>query len=514
MKVLNLANKKSIDKFTPAENRIRKTAPPVEKTRTPDIASTHKNKTITYPTTQTNDESVDESVKADAMRYYHEEMVRLADNLSEKIENKLAQYLSSLDKFESTSNNILTEVTKTSMYLPKIATNEQIKEVASNICNSINEKTFGKATNLNQNKFSNTNTQTKLDSIHEWSMINESLNNVDLFEGRPSIVLRQSVDDSIVDMLRSSEDTTWKTLDIIFHKVKENSENLQIIRDQITNIDVNLDSRNLMIQPDVNIRSPLVETMVHDSIEKLIGEIAMLPNVINDLLSTQSATSTNSQHIAVIHDDDGTSRLPGNSSTMNKPIKEAIAHTTNQKENSNPETLKNTRQMRLRPNSSGAGPGIGDANIVSTSMNGESISTTHQTNTDNQYISNTKQSELETMALQAITEIEIETCAADPELATVVQSKSKSKPSDSSDMDTYSQHGLNGATAMIELTAENSVNHQVTDAHSLSQYYSIDAPETTQALRAENHTMPLNREFHLSKFPTNVTTDITNTLQP
>lgn len=174
----------------------------------------------------------------------------------------------------STIQNILNEVTKTSLLLPKIASSELVKDLASNICSTINAK-LSKTQTSGQNKslLNKALLQAASDPLFEYSSMNDSVNSIDVCEGRPSFIFKQTVDDNVLDIMKSSEETiTWKTLDIIHNKVKDNGESLLSIKDYIMNAVP-------VTRPDLDpnsMRSPLVKTVIHEAIEQISSDISFI----------------------------------------------------------------------------------------------------------------------------------------------------------------------------------------------------------------------------------------------
>lgn len=65
--------------------------------------------------------------------------------------------------------------------------------------------------------------------VENWSMNNESLSeSINSFAGRPSLTIRQSIDDDILDLMKSSEKTTWDTLDILTYEIKSLKELIEL----------------------------------------------------------------------------------------------------------------------------------------------------------------------------------------------------------------------------------------------------------------------------------------------
>lgn len=115
-------------------------------------------------------------------------------------------------------------------------------------------------------------------NILDWSVLNDSQNAEEDTNGRPSIVVRQCVDDTIVDMLKNSDSTTWKCFDLLFAKIQEQSDHVNIIGDDVRLLTTKIE--NSMINDGSSVRSPLVESIFHDTlsdnINKILEEISNL----------------------------------------------------------------------------------------------------------------------------------------------------------------------------------------------------------------------------------------------
>lgn len=129
LKALSAANKKTTDKFTPAKNRTRKTRPSVGSKLQTD-STTKQTSTNVQPETRTK--TVDEhkvSMDAGALENFRNEIILKLEKMNENIEFKLAHKCDDKNDSKSTLNNILTEITNMSMFLPKLASTEQVNQI-------------------------------------------------------------------------------------------------------------------------------------------------------------------------------------------------------------------------------------------------------------------------------------------------------------------------------------------------------------------------------------------------
>lgn len=176
-------------------------------------------------------------------------------------------------------NNIFTEVTKNSYSLSKLVTMDQFKLSVSNICSSIEKKTDTRARDSLPN--SPANSQNMIKSLLsnkfalqrnalDWSTTNDSFNIDEDTDGRPSISITHSIDDSVVDLVKNSELTTWNSFDLLFNEVKLLSNKLDEIKSTVTPL------TNYNNTSQTNVRSPLVESIIHDTLDKILTELADL----------------------------------------------------------------------------------------------------------------------------------------------------------------------------------------------------------------------------------------------
>lgn len=266
------------------------------------------------------------------------------------------------EKFDTNLDKISTELLKHSKILDKVATTEQLKSSTANICSSIERRTAhsgldsGTSRKSQQLFRSIVANKTEIDTLelsfsNDFSTLNESN------DGRPSISLTQTVDDSIVEMMKQSDKTTWETFDIIRNEMKEQTKiltnHLVELKDCVEHI--NRESPT-GFSPNANdVRSPLIDSIIHDTMEKILSGLTDLKGERNNIgMYTPNTLEISNQPTKIID------LTTGNSATMDKLEKEVF--TQNQIENdekSDAETLKNNKQKRINPNLSGDGPGIG-----------------------------------------------------------------------------------------------------------------------------------------------------------
>lgn len=238
----------------------------------------------------------------------------LVENKSNSIEmhitNTVSQHLLSLHakynpsieqnneiaKINENCNKLLADFAKMTHLLSKVATVEQLKSSTSNICSSFEKTVKSKPTPANSN-------------VLDWSVLNDSLNADDASNGRQSVVVRQCIDDSIVEMLKNSDSTTWKSFDVLFSKLQEQSDHINNIGDDIRLLTTKIE--NLSTNDGTSVRSPLMESIFHDTlsdnISKILSEISNLsnnwqdqPTPMSNDVQVQSFEKSNAERLAGI----------------------------------------------------------------------------------------------------------------------------------------------------------------------------------------------------------------------
>lgn len=197
--------------------------------------------------------------------------------MNKDLDNKLTLALTNFSCnfiYKDAINSISTEVAKTAPFLPNITTSEWIKETTANICSSISARVNTKTqiTSSNKTLLNRAFLQAANDPLFDNSCMNDSTNSIDACDARPSIIFKQTVDESIFDIMKSSEDTTWKTLDIIHSKLKENSEALDLIKEHI----LKYAPTNVPDSGTNIIRSPIMETIIYDAIEQITSDVSFI----------------------------------------------------------------------------------------------------------------------------------------------------------------------------------------------------------------------------------------------
>lgn len=317
-------------------------------------------------------------------------------NFFETITNKLSQIENKIDKSEesqvvSLSPNSTHETTTTTNYTASSYDNNTLDNIykvvlkASDSINKLhtveNEKeSIQKITNLIDKKLSSSTLLKKQTNLLDWSLHDSYINNVsDESNGHPSVLVKQSVDDDILKILKSSEETTWFTLDLILKKINENSAKLDSLL--ITDCSEGQTGQEVEeLNVESSSHSPLIEAIyktsndslliTHDNLNSSDSTVIRDDTSISDSQIEKSAlnalhtldTHTNSSIADEVYANSQSSTT-GNPATMSKRSEEAMTHQN--KSQNVPESSKNISQKREIPNSFSGWPGIwSDNNIV------------------------------------------------------------------------------------------------------------------------------------------------------
>lgn len=184
------------------------------------------------------------------------------------------------EKFTQNLDIITRELFRQSKLLDNVATTEQLKISTTNICSSIQKKTNPKLCDSGNSRKSQqlfrtiVANKTEVDTLelsfsNDISVINDSI------DGRPSIAVTQTVDDSILEMMQRSDSTTWKTFDIIRNEMKQQHEttisHLMAMKNSFDEIKIYTPTNHSSNANDV--RSPLIDSIIQDTMEKILNEI-------------------------------------------------------------------------------------------------------------------------------------------------------------------------------------------------------------------------------------------------
>lgn len=228
---------------------------------------------------------------------FHAEQSLATENIYKivlKIDNKI-------DKLHSISNE-----------------KDSIQIITNLIENKLNATTAPKMTNS-----LNTLSHSLIDSWQLHDSINESQNS---FTGRPSLLIKQSVDDDIMEILKNSDRITWNTLDHLS----------SVINAQSIKIDTLLSANGL--SSSHRITSPLVDT-IFDENDSFVVDVhsANTHNNLNNSVQLASSNSESESHSNNVNDrlnegllnGTGAERLAGSPSNNSSGDVQVNVHSNN-----------------------------------------------------------------------------------------------------------------------------------------------------------------------------------------
>lgn len=115
-------------------------------------------------------------------------------------------------------DNIYSLVIKLNDQSQKLHTADNEKDSLRNLISSIEKlmknDTAKKTDNINVSK------------INDWSMHFDSNSTMSISEGRPSLVVQQSLDNDVLTIIKNSESRTWDALDLIIKRMNDQSSKL------------------------------------------------------------------------------------------------------------------------------------------------------------------------------------------------------------------------------------------------------------------------------------------------
>lgn len=174
----------------------------------------------------------------------------------------------------NTIDNIYEVLLKASDAIGKLHTAENEKENLQKITNLIDKKI--------------SSAPKKHANLLDWSLHDSYIGNIaDDIAGRPSLTVKQSIDDDVLKILKNSDETTWFTLDLIIKKLNENGVKIDslLLSEEAGYKSV---QRGDKTDNKVSLESPLIEAIRITS---------------NDSVSDLSDSINCPNHVT-IHDDD------------------------------------------------------------------------------------------------------------------------------------------------------------------------------------------------------------------
>lgn len=142
--------------------------------------------------------------------------------------------------FRNKIDNMYSILIKNESKLNELYTSEEAKTNMANLLNTIQEKHHKNSNEKSIGKY-NASIFENIDG-YEFSMLDESSNHN---HNRNSILIKQSIDNDIVNIIKNSEERTWDTLDILKKKIEDQSSEISDLKNIfINNANGNEDSTN------------------------------------------------------------------------------------------------------------------------------------------------------------------------------------------------------------------------------------------------------------------------------
>lgn len=148
-----------------------------------------------------------------------------------------------------------------------------------------------------------------LSKITDWPMHLDA-NNITV-NGRPSILLKQSIDDDIVSILKNSESRTWDALDTITNKLNNQTEQLDSLNHRLTFDCTPTVDNHTVHSSKCNCRSldsPLIDTIkldiiqeIHDKVDSIDSKVSMLSDNITQKNASPATFSSQKSNGQVTH---------------------------------------------------------------------------------------------------------------------------------------------------------------------------------------------------------------------
>lgn len=239
---------------------------------------------------------------------------------------KIDQIQASLDQIHQIS---ITNSTKIDA-LPNV---NQFKDATANICKSVDNKLKEISNAINRDN----NESILLDNhVLDWTMRNDSLS-LDC-SGRPSIVVKQSIDDNIMDVLKNSEEATWKSIDSLRDLIADQNHLLVSIQNNFLNT-AKTDSNPTIVDSNPTLTESVHQTQ---SIDALKQSIENQHSTLMEIKQKMDAEAKLNERQSVIS---------GNLAATKDGEKEAMTQNNRKTKSKVPEKPKTT-QKRQNPTSS------------------------------------------------------------------------------------------------------------------------------------------------------------------
>lgn len=100
--------------------------------------------------------------------------------------------------------------------------------------------------------------------IENWPMCPETTSNALFTPNRPSLLIKQSVDNDILDILKNSDKTTWETLDVIRKDINKQTNVISELKEQLTELNADFKEQTIeRVIRNTHLTSPLVDAIIN-----------------------------------------------------------------------------------------------------------------------------------------------------------------------------------------------------------------------------------------------------------
>lgn len=183
-----------------------------------------------------------------------------------------------------TIDNIYKILLKTSDNITKLHTTENEKESLQRLTNLFDKNLGGS---------SSTPAPKKQHNLFDWSLHDSHINIAsDENNGRQLLVVKQSIDDDVLKILKHSDETTWFTLDLIIKKLNENGEKIDSLLHSNEAVNCVADERTNVVASS---NSPLIDAIRETSDDSLMPGTFNYSEDLRDVLNVDPEVDTVSQ---------------------------------------------------------------------------------------------------------------------------------------------------------------------------------------------------------------------------
>lgn len=180
----------------------------------------------------------------------------LIDAVKKCIQQELAVFVGDITSIKNQTDNTNKLATKTLSFLDQLPTTKRVEDLNYNFISSLEKKTT-EITDCIRNQHFIDNEVFQHENINDWTFKNDSIvarnesinanNRTDRSHRRMSMIIKQSVDDDIVNIVKMAENRTWDTLDIMNKKLDAHTECLGGLSTNMESLEYSLVHHNEMI---------------------------------------------------------------------------------------------------------------------------------------------------------------------------------------------------------------------------------------------------------------------------